>query len=138
MPWIQIIIFILSYFLSKKQGASDGKAALIAAGVTGVATYTGLTDTIAGWFGDASTTTAGSATTATVGQTGAILPTGGGLGSTGSGTTGISESVADVLKSWGATGTAAVIGTTAVSTSSSLQKYLPYLIIGGVALLILK
>lgn len=42
-----------------------------------------------------------------------------------------------VLTSWGGTGTAAVIGATALATTSSWQKYLPW-IIGGVALLALR
>lgn len=37
MPWVTLIIFVLSYFLSTKKGMSKGKAALVAAGVAGTA-----------------------------------------------------------------------------------------------------
>lgn len=38
MPWLSLIVFLASFILSKKKGASTGKAALIA-GAAGLATY---------------------------------------------------------------------------------------------------
>lgn len=51
---------------------------------------------------------------------------------------GLGTNTADVLKSWGGGGTAAVVGTASVTSSGSFEKYLPYLLIGGIAFLLLK
>lgn len=51
---------------------------------------------------------------------------------------GLGDNTADVLKSWGGGGTAAVVGTANVTSSGSFDKFLPYLLIGGITFLILK
>lgn len=134
--WAAIILALLSYFASKKSGASDKKALLTAAGV-GAGTYYVATETEWGkenlnWF-ESDKDTGGSATGPEVksGDSVVTKPNGGALQSVVGGT-------ADVLKSWGGTGTAAVIGTTAVATNSSLQKYLPWLLIGGAVLILTR
>lgn len=133
--WAAIIMMLLSYFLSKKSGASDKQAMLTAAGV-GAGTYYVATQTEWGqenlnWF-ESDADSGGTATT---------TPTQDSAGNTvrtpsGSVVTEVVGSTADVLKSWGGTGTAAVIGTAAMASSSSLQKYLPW-IAGGILIYLL-
>lgn len=133
MPWLSIIAFLVSFLLSKSQGASTGKAAAIGA-VAGLGAYY-LADpanpnNLLG-IGDAAKATPGSVDT----DSGASLPSNGG-GKTVGGviSTGLSEA-GSVLKSWGPTGTLAVVaGTTAVSGID--KKWYPW-IIGGVAALLL-
>lgn len=138
MSWVTIIVMIISYYMSSKSGKSKGQSAAIAAGA-GLASYyvydqnalgiealngqktgIGMPTLATSADGAASTTPGTGGTPSTIGLGGVV------------GTTG------EVLKSWGPTGTAAVIGTTALATNSSLQKYLPWLLIGGAALLLMK
>lgn len=134
--WAAIILALLSYFASKKSGASDKKALLTAAGV-GAGTYYVATETEWGqenlnWF-ESDKDTGGTATGPEVkaGDSTITTPNGSALQTVVGGT-------ADVLKSWGGTGTAAVVGTAAVATNSSLQKYLPWLLIGGAVLILTR
>lgn len=135
--WAAIIMALLAFFTSKKTGASDKVAMLTAAGV-GAGTYYVANNTEWGkenldWF-ESSSDTGGEETKTpviTTGGTPVKNPDGSIVGTIVGGTT-------DVLKSWGGTGTAAVIGTSAVATSSSLQKYIPMLLIGGAVLLLIK
>lgn len=57
--------------------------------------------------------------------------------STAGGFNGSTAGLWSTLQSWGPTGTATVIGTTAVATDSSLRKYLPWAA-GAVVLLLLR
>lgn len=124
--WAAIIMALLSFFTAKKAGASDSKA-LLAAGVAGAGTYYVATETEWGeknlnWFeSEGSDGKAGS--TPVTDSTGKAL-----VDSAGNTINKVVGGTADVLKSWGGTGTAAVIGTAAVAGSSSLQKYLPWII----------
>lgn len=140
MPWLSIIMALLAFFTTKKSGASSTTAAL-AAGLAGAGTYyvTHETD-----WGKANLGSLDGVVTPTgvpmVDKVTGLPVTDSATGEpvrtnvpvSGSTTTSAGGTGAfDVLKSWGATGTAAVIGTTAIATSSSLQKYIPLLLIGG-------
>jgi len=123
MPWLTIIMMLLSFFTSKKSGASNTKA-LLTAGVVGAASYgvTHYTDWGKANLGDLDGYIAPGVGTPLLGPDGnpvidgvVPIPT----STTADGIKNPSTSgVFDVLKSWGATGTAAVIGTTAMSTGS--------------------
>lgn len=132
MNWLTIIMTLLSFFASKKSGASGTKSALIA-GLVGAGTYYTTHNTDWGranlGFLDGVGTAGGGVETPSVDGQPVKDSGGNALENFGGGVTG-------VLKSWGATGTAAVIGTTALATSSSLQKYIPLLLIGGAVLLL--
>lgn len=147
MPWLSIILALLAFFMSKRSGASNTKA-LLTAGLTGAGSYYVTHETDWGSAnlgaldgvpaagdaplldkdGKAITTPSGAPVTGPV----LTAPAGTGTGS------GIVSTVGDVLKSWGGTGTAAVVGTTAVASSGSLQKYIPWIIGGGVLLLLMR
>lgn len=141
---IALIMALISYFTAKKKGgASNTQAAMIAA-AAGMGTYYVASETewgksavqsIEGKLGLSDPTQDPANYDCTVAPDGTNVYT-------KKATTGTSGSVStsgwDVLKTWGATGTAAVIGTTALSTSSSLQKYIPWALLGLGAFLILK
>lgn len=133
MPWLSIILALLSFFASKQSGASSTKAALTA-GLVGAGSYYVSHETDWGKANlgalDGVSTTAGTVVLDKQGQ-----PV---LGPTGQPLTTLINGTADVLKSWGGTGTATVIGTTALATSSSLSKYLPWLAIAGLVLLLTR
>lgn len=131
MPWLTIIVTLLSFFASKKSGASSTKAALIA-GLAGAGTYYASHETEWGKANLGALDGLSSNTSGPVvnGQGSAVTTQSGGTLST------VVGGVSDVLKSWGGTGTAAVVGTTAVATSSSLRRYIPW-IIGGLGLILL-
>lgn len=148
MPWLTILITLLSFFMSKRSGASNTKAALIA-GLAGGATYytTHQTDwgkaTLGSLDGVPPAVTGapllGADGTTPITEGGAPVATNVPLvagGTTSTGGTGIT----DVLKSWGATGTAAVIGTAAAATGSGIftSKNLPWFLAAGAAFLLLK
>lgn len=128
---IPIILMLLSFFLQKKNGASNGKAALTAAAVGAVSyggikawqTYKGRGESAA----DAAVMNAPAAINDTV-------PSGIGAGQTLSNITG---HAADVLKSWGPGGTLAVGGGLAFGDKIiNFVKEHP-LLVGGVAALII-
>lgn len=158
IPWLSIILALLGFFLSKRNGASNTKA-LLTAGLAGAGSYyvthetdwgkanlgaldgveQPLTEPLLDVNGNVITgptgnpvvgPTVGSAVTTT--PTGAIVPVSQGTGS------GVVSTVGDVLKSWGGTGTAAVVGTTAVASSDNLQKYIPWILGSALALLLLR
>lgn len=136
MPWLSIISFILTFLLSKANGASNGKAAALGA-AAGLATYyladPANPDNLLGIGVDAKTTPGDVEV-----DTGKTVPAdGGGAASTIGGVvkTGLSEA-GSVLKSWGPTGTLAVAaGTTALSSANS--KTWLWVAVGIGALLIL-
>lgn len=125
--FVQIAIWLISYFLSKKAGATKAQAAMLATGATLLSNSTGLTDTISGglskWFGGGAGTSATNPTSIGTGSNSATL------GAVGSGT-GNATGVADVLKSWGPAGTA-LVGATATGAITK-NKTLLY---GGLAIL---
>lgn len=135
---IQVLIFIISYFLSKKAGATTGQAALVATGATLLSNSTGLTDTLANgvssWFGgddpqgragsgDPTLIESGPGLKDNIGQVGTVVPSSG-------------SSISDVLKSWGPTGTA-LVGATTVGALTD-DKWLLYGGLAIIAILILK
>lgn len=149
--WITLIMMLISYFMQKKNGASSGKAALTAAAV-GAGTYYVATQTTwgqdletsleSGWNsltnsdGTPVTNKDGSAATAPPGST-PKLDAGGSQMYDSNGnalfnlTSGAIKTTGDVLQSWGPTGTAAVVGTTALAADKDTRKYLLW---GGIAL----
>lgn len=154
MPWVSIIMALISFFITKNKTGSTSKA-LAAGAIAGIGTYyvthetdwgkanlgsldgvvasTPLVDkngaAVLDPQGNAIKLPAG--TTVRYNPDGTVIKDAGGFPL-------IISSTADVLKSWGGTGTAAVIGTATIAGSSKLQKYLPWVLIGGIALLILK
>lgn len=159
MPWFQLIMALVSFFITKKKTGSTSKAALaaVAAGVAanwvvdntqvGKEYLGGFNSTVNGWLGLNSGTVdsagvvkdaSGNVVTIPDGTKAVAQPDGsvvyvptGSSGQTGS-------SVWDVFKSWGPTGTAAVVGTAAVATDSNLKKWLPIGLAALAAVLILK
>lgn len=123
MPWLSIIVWLMSYFISTKNGMSSGKAALLAT-AAGLGTYyladPSNKDNVLGIsFGDTRATpgdVSGATQTATTAA--------GGIGSTA-----VSE-VGSTLRSWGPLGTAGVVATTTGALSDN--KWLMY---GGIAVL---
>lgn len=140
MPWLTILMALLSFFASKESGASNTKA-LALAGLAGAGTYavTHNTDWGAANLGslDGVTSTT-SAATVLVGADGQpVLDSHGNPVPAPSIITGLGSNVADTLKSWGGVGTAAVVGTAAASSSGLFSSAnLPW-IAGGVALFLL-
>lgn len=133
MPWLTIILALLSFFGAKKAGASNTGALLTAGLVGGAAYFTthetewgranlGALDGVElGVDGGEPVLSSGTdsgidraAPSSVLGSTGTPVRSGTG--------------VFDVLKSWGATGTAAVIGTAAVTTGLLSN---PVVLIGG-------
>lgn len=134
MPWLSILMAILSFFLSKKSGKTTAASALVGA-AAGVGTYfladpsnpdnlfkIGVDST------ETAATDAPSASDLPTTVTGSIADM---YGKT-------VDATGKVLTSWGPTGTAAVVGTTALATNSSLSKYLPWILGGAVFLLLSK
>lgn len=130
MPWVSIIVWLVTFLLSKSSGASNGSAALAATGA-GLATYyladPSNKDNVLG-IGAEDKTTPGSTS-----ETRAANVDTSGLTSIGK--TVVSET-GSVLKSWGPTGTLGVIAGTAAVTSTNWDKWLPW-ILGGAALFLL-
>lgn len=143
IPWVTIIMALLSFFLTKAKTGSTSKAVL-AAGLVGGATYAYTHSDYAAGGALASydgVSNAGVAQLNADGQpivdaAGNPVVTAGPAKVTDGG--GISDSVAKVLTSWGATGTSAVIGTTAVATNTSLRKYIPWIAIGAGLLILTR
>lgn len=151
MPWLTIVMWVLSYLVAKAKGASTAEAALLATGVA-AATYflaeptnednllglgqekgsVGSAKTDAGSVDETTSATGGLTANSKNSTAGSAASTVGSVLSTGITTVG------STLKSWGAAGTAGVIATTAAVSSGGTQKWILY---GGVALvafLILK
>lgn len=126
--WAALIIALLSFFVSKKSGSSDTNA-MITAGLAGAGSYYVATETEWGqenlnWFED-STEPPTTSTTAALDSEGNPVKD-----SNGNVVYKMIDGTADVLKSWGGTGTAAVVGTTALAANSSLKEYLPWVLLG--------
>lgn len=135
MPWVSLLMFLVSFLFSKSQGASTGQAAAIGA-AAGLATYyvadPANPSNLLG-FGTEAKTTPGSVAT----ETTSVPPANGG-GNTAAGVvkTGLQEA-GGVLKSWGPTGTLAVVaGTTAIA--SDTKTWLPWALGAAAVFLLLK
>lgn len=133
MPWLSIVLVLLSFFMSKKGGASNEKA-MVTAGLVGAGSYlvTHETDWGSANLGDLD----GVTSVPRVDATGSPV-----LDSTGSQ---IIDTTGKVLSSWGGTGTAAVIGTTALATGgggaigSFLKDNASLLLIAAAAFFLIK
>lgn len=134
--WAALILALLSFFTSKKSGASDSKA-LLTAGLVGAGTYYVANETEWGqenldWFSDDKQKPSVTTTVPVTNSSGQPVKD-----SNGNIVYKVVDSAGKVLESWGGTGTAAVIGAGAVAADDSLRKYLPWVLIGA-AFLILK
>lgn len=143
---IAIIMALVSYFGSKKAGASDGEAALIAAGA-GLGTYyvstqtewgKGIVDKIENWVGitddDGQPVLEADGTAAKVPEGAEVLKNPDGTpkrDANGNIMWKLVDAAGNVLTSWGPTGTAAVIG--AGAAASVVDDY-PWLIPAGIGL----
>lgn len=154
---------LISYFTAKKNGAKNSTAAMTAA-AAGLGTYYVATETkwgksatswlsekwqnLVGTDGQPVTNSDGSTATAPPGAQVVLNPATGLPEKDGSGnvvwklldTAGNAVSTTGgVLKSWGPTGTAAVIGTAAVATGSfDIKKWLPIIGLGLLAYMVVK
>lgn len=142
MEWmVMIVLWLLSYFLSKKKGASDGAAALVATGVTAGAYYTGATKYLAdgatNLVSGGADSTAAPSTTTTAGSTNSIGNGSSGWGTAGSVVSSTVGTVGDVLKSWGPAGAAGVIATTGLVANSD-SNFWRYVGLATVAFLLLR
>jgi len=138
---IMIVLWLLSYFLSKKAGARSGTAALAATGVTAGAYYTGAVDWLANdatkLVSGGATSTTSTSTAGTAGNTASISTGSTGWGTVGSVANGALSATADVLKSWGPAGTAGVAATTSFLSGDIDKKWL-WLGAGVTAFLLLR
>lgn len=135
MPWLTLLSILLSYFASRASGASATKSA-ITAGLVGGATYYTTHETEWGRANLGSLDGLGTVgTTAVTGVNGAAI-----LGTDGQPLKTVVNGTADVLKSWGATGTAAVVATGAAAGAGLFSSdKLPLLIgLGLLAVFALK
>lgn len=144
MPWLTIILALLSFFVSKRSGASN-TGALLTAGLVGGAAYYTSHSTDWGKANLGSLDGVPPLDKPLLDSTGKVVTDpegntvmGNATGKLAATATTPSTGVFDVLKSWGATGTAAVIGTAAVVGTGSLTKYFPWLLAAGAAYLLLK
>lgn len=135
MPWLSIISFIVTFLFQKSKGKSTS-AALLSGAAVGAATYfladPSNPDNLFKIGVDSGGTAAAGAEV--VKPAGEVV-----TGSTAGITDVLGKTVTtagSVLSSWGGTGTAAVIGTTALATSSSFSKYLPWILGAGAILLL--
>lgn len=133
MPWLTIIITLLSFFASKKSGASNAKAAAIA-GLAGAGTYYTTHETTWGRDNlgalDGIDLTKGQTKPTEVpnGSTGATSPV---VKDSSGNVITSSTGVMDLLKSWGASGTATVLGTGAAAAGGFFNN--KFLLYGGLA-----
>lgn len=129
MPWFSIFMAILTFFLSGGTKKENRTRALIAAGLVGAGSYYLTHNTEWGqrnlgeFDGVVKPVTGGEITNPNNPNNKIPAPTGTGT------------SIWDVLRNWGASGTAAVIGTGAAAATGNIM---PWLLIGGVILLLMK
>lgn len=129
---ILVILYLLSYFTAKKTGASNGTAALTAAGVTAGAYYSGLSGKLASGVSSVFSSSTGPAATDTaVALPGQISSIGSGTSTLGTIGSSLISGTSDVLKSWGPVGTVGAVAGVSTLRSSNKDKWLLY---GGVAL----
>lgn len=144
IPWLTILMALLTFFSQKKSGASGSKA-LLAAGLVGAGTYfvthetdwgrtnlgdlDGVVTTPSVPASDDNTVKNPDGTVMTSGGNPVIKPV-----ITNGAPAGSSGSIWDVFKSWGATGTALVLGTGTAAAGGSIMP----LIVIGLAIALLK
>lgn len=138
MPWLTILMMLISYFLQSRGSPEERRKAVLGALAAGAVTYTVTHDTEwgrdnLGMYDGVMQTTDEGLKLATAAQQQAV-------------TSGVpidndtppkGTSAWDVLKSWGAAGVATVVGTAAVA-SGGLSSILPLALLGLGAYLILK
>jgi len=137
MPWLTILMMVISYFLQNRSTPEARRKAALGAVLAGGATYavTHGTDwgreNLGAYDGVVSSSASGlAAVTAANGAAAAN-------GTTTSATTPPAGANGwDVLKGWGPTGTALVAGT--VGAAANPKSLLPLLLLGGAALLLLR
>lgn len=127
MPWISIIMFVISYFTSKATGMSDGKAALVGA-AAGLGTYyladpanaDNVLGVTYGKDGAAAAQTAAAGVSKTVpGATTENAPNRGIISTVGGVATTAIQEASKTAQSWGPLGTLGVVTGTAALTSES-------------------
>lgn len=143
MPWLSIIMALISFFVTKKKTNGNTAAALGAAALVGGATYYATHETDWGkenlGFLDGVTDSSGATVAAGTGNvpsssTGTVtVPSAGTSTSTG----GFWDGVTGVLKDWGPTGTALVVGTAGAVTSNG-KSWIWWAALGVGAFLLLK
>lgn len=177
MPWLTIIMALISFFATKKATGGDNTRALAAAGIAGLGTYyvshetewgkstlgqfdgvvttptvgpvigsatplnadgTAATKNADGSYtvtnADGTTSTVQGLPGSTIGGTPAITNGGVTVPTSSGATTSSTSGLWDTLKSWGATGTATVIGTAGVATGTiNWKQVLPW-VAGGLLL----
>lgn len=132
MPWLSIIIFLLSFVLSKAKGKSTSEAALVglaAGGATYLLADPTNPDNLFG-VGQNSAATGGTTT-----------PTATSPGSTtniGAGASGTTSGLGGLVNSLGPTGTALIAGGTGAVIGASLPKWVIYAGLGLGAYLLIK
>lgn len=144
MPWLTILMMLISYFTTKKKTNGNTAAALGAAALVGAGTYYVTHETEWGsenlGFLDGVTDASGATVPNGTGnvpsdQGGTVkVPTPTGGTSTGS----FWDSLSGVLKDWGPTGTALVVGTAGAVTSSNSKSWIWWAAIGLGAYVLLK
>lgn len=136
--WLSLFIALITYLLSPKDTSAQRKRALLNAAVAGGATYalTQYTD----WGQEVSNSFDGAIGVGnTVGDSeGEHSTRPVTIGSPGTGTAGPSRSLWSTLTSWGAAGTAAVVGVTGAAVGGSSTNWLPILLLAGGAILLLR
>lgn len=132
MPWVSIVVWLISFLVSKSSGASNAKSAMIATGA-GLATYyladPSNTENVLG-VGGSDKVESGSPSETTAPTT-VKTPT------SSFGTTAV-NTVGDVLKSWGPTGTMGVVAGTTALTSSNIPTWIKWAGAGVLAFVIFK
>lgn len=130
--WVTLIMFLLTYLTKKRAGASDTDA-LMTAGLVGAGTYYATTQT------DWGKATLGKLNASISGETKPILDANGKvvLDAGGNPMMSSSTSLFDLFKSWGATGTATVVGAAGVATGA-ISPTMIYVGLGLAAILLLK
>lgn len=146
MPWLSIIMAIISALASLKSKPGDKGRAVAAAALGGLGTYyvTHETewgkDVLGGLDGVAPPTPNPGPGTVTLPDGSSTQKDGTSVPNpnVGAPNAGKTTGVWDVLTSWGPTGTAAVIGTGVVAADSNLRKWLPIAALALGAFLLLK
>lgn len=136
MPWLSIVMFVLSYFGSSKAGVSKGKAALIATAAAAGTYYLAdpaNTSNVMGISTDGWDKPIAGDVTTEAPATGANAGTS--LGAIGTVGKSIVETAGSVAKSWGPVGTMGAVG--AVSLLSGNKTWL-WLALGVGAVFLLK
>lgn len=142
MPWLSIIMALLSFFTSQKSnGGNTARSAAVGA-IAGLGTYyvthnTEWGSTNLGQFDGVVTPPTVAPDGSTVGGAPAVSANGVSVPTSAPATAGSTSGLWSTLSSWGPTGTAAVLGVAGAATGVfSFEKMLPW-IIGGVTLFLL-